>query len=170
MSNQLDHLSTQQLAKKIVFNARQTKTIIALAESCTGGMIAAALTDIPGSSAVFDRGFVTYSNDAKMDMLGVTQACLSENGAVSQETALAMVSGTLAAVSRATLALSVTGVAGPEGGTAQKPVGLVHFACQVRDKPIHHASHIFHGSRSDVRKMSLTTALEMIFNELKYII
>jgi len=159
-------INIRQLAEKLVLKALHTNTVIALAESCTGGMIAAALTDIPGSSAVLDRGFVTYSNDAKMDVLGVSAACLDTHGAVSQNTALEMVAGTLAAAPNATLALSVTGIAGPDGGTAQKPVGLVHFACQSRAKAPLHAAHIFQGSRHEVRENSLKTALKMLFNEL----
>ena len=101
--------------------------MLATAESCTGGLIAAAITDVPGSSAVLDRGFVTYSNDAKRDMLAVELDTLESYGAVSDEVAREMVLGAVAA-SRADVAVSVTGVAGPGGGTAAKPVGLVHLA------------------------------------------
>jgi len=100
---------------------------IATAESCTGGLVAGLLTEIPGSSAVLERGFVTYSNDAKRELLGVPGATLEAHGAVSEATALAMARGALAH-SRAQVAVSVTGVAGPDGGTVEKPVGLVHFA------------------------------------------
>jgi nicotinamide-nucleotide amidase len=101
---------------------------IATAESCTGGLVAALLTEIPGSSAVLERGFVTYSNDAKRELLGVPAATLEAHGAVSEATARAMARGALSH-SRAEVAVSITGVAGPGGGTAEKPVGLVHFAC-----------------------------------------
>ncbi len=101
---------------------------IATAESCTGGLVAALLTEVPGSSAVVERGFVTYSNEAKREMLGVPEATLQAHGAVSEATARAMARGALAH-SRARVAVSVTGVAGPGGGSAEKPVGLVHFAC-----------------------------------------
>jgi len=104
---------------------------IATAESCTGGLVAALLTEIPGSSVVFERGFVTYSNAAKQELLGVPEATLAAHGAVSEETARAMAEGALEA-SRADVAVSVTGIAGPDGGTAAKPVGLVHFACARR--------------------------------------
>ena len=166
MNNNLNNLSTTQLAKKIVSKARKTMTVIALSESCTGGMIAAALTDISGSSYVLDRGFVTYSNSAKIDILGVTKTCLEIQGAVSEHTARAMVNGTLAAAPIANLALSVTGIAGPDGGSTEKPVGLVHFACKRRNNPIRHAMHLFEGTRKDIRNKSLQTALIMIFNEL----
>lgn len=105
--------------------------MLATAESCTGGMVAVALTDIAGSSVVFDRGFVTYSNAAKVEMLGVPEPTLAAHGAVSRETALAMAEGALAR-SDADIAISVTGIAGPDGGTPQKPVGLVWFGLAGR--------------------------------------
>jgi nicotinamide-nucleotide amidase len=106
----------------------------ATAESCTGGLIAGLLTEIPGSSTVLERGFVVYSNAAKQELLGVPDQTLVSHGAVSEQTAVAMAEGALRA-SRAEVAVSVTGVAGPDGGTATKPVGLVHFACARRGKP-----------------------------------
>ncbi len=118
MSDELQQPSIAQLAQNIVEKAQQNNIVIALAESCTGGMIAAALTDVSGSSRVLDRGFVTYSNNAKMDILGVSQAGLREHGAVSEFTACAMTHGTLIAAPEANLALSVTGIAGPGGGSA----------------------------------------------------
>jgi len=166
MTTDLKNLPAIILAEKIVQIGQQTNTVIALTESCTGGMIAAALTDIAGSSAVLDRGFVTYSNAAKIDILGVTQAGLDKHGAVSEHTARAMVQGTLAAAPDANLALSVSGIAGPTGGSPEKPVGLVHFGVQHRDGAQHHAKHIFSGSRDDIRQKSLKTALIMILNEL----
>ncbi len=106
----------------------------ATAESCTGGLIAGLLTEIPGSSDMLERGFVVYSNAAKQELLGVPAETLVNHGAVSGETAVAMAEGALAN-SRAEVAVSVTGIAGPDGGTAGKPVGLVHFACARRGKP-----------------------------------
>ena len=155
-----------QLAQNIVEKAQQNKIVIALAESCTGGMIAAALTDVSGSSRVLDRGFVTYSNNAKMDILGVSQAGLRAHGAVSEFTACAMTHGTLIAAPEANLALSVTGIAGPGGGSAEKPVGLVHFSCQRRDAPLRHAAHIFPGNRGQIRQQAVKTALMMIGDAL----
>ena len=138
-----------------------------LAESCTGGMIAAALTNIAGSSAVLDRGLVTYSNQAKQDLLGVSDNILASYGAVSAETAIAMTTGALLKTPAARLAASVTGIAGPGGGSQDKPVGLVHFSCQWRGKPAVHDHHIFTGDRDSVRKKSLRKLLTMIYNELK---
>ena len=165
------HQDITQLAENIIDKARQKTVMIALAESCTGGMIAAALTDISGSSAALDRGFVTYSNQAKIDILRVSNATLEQYGAVSEQTARAMVDGTLIAAPMAGLALSVTGIAGPGGGGPggggqDKPVGLVHFACQRRDAPQTHAMHIFSGDRHMVRQQAVRTALMMIANAL----
>ena len=155
-----------QLAENIINKARQKTVMIALAESCTGGMIAAALTDISGSSAILDRGFVTYSNQAKIDVLGVSSATLEKYGAVSEQTARAMVDGTLMAAPVAGLVLSVTGIAGPGGGSPDKPVGLVHFACQQRNAPQTHAMQIFSGDRYMVRQQAVHTALIMIRDAL----
>ena len=161
-----DHQDIMQLAQNIIEKAQQKTIIIALAESCTGGMVATALTNISGSSAVLDRGFVTYSNQAKIDILGVSNATLTQHGAVSEQTARAMVDGTLIAAPMAGLALSVTGIAGPGGGSPDKPIGLVHFACQRRDAPQTHAMHIFSGDRHMVRQQAVHTALMMIGDAL----
>lgn len=115
---------------------------LATAESCTGGLIAASITAVPGASVVLDRGFVTYSNDAKVEMLGVPAELIERRGAVSQEVALAMVDGALKH-SRADIALAVTGIAGPDGGSADKPVGLVHIAAARRNGPRLHEEHRF---------------------------
>ena len=161
-----DHQNIAQLAQHIIEKAQYKTVMIALAESCTGGMIAAALTDISGSSAVLDRGFVTYSNQAKIDILGVSNATLEQYGAVSEQTARAMVDGTLIAAPMAGLVLSVTGIAGPGGGSQEKPVGLVHFAYQHRNAPQIHAMHIFSGNRHMVRQQAVLTALMMIGDAL----
>jgi nicotinamide-nucleotide amidase len=121
-------------ATDLIARYRAAGLMAATAESCTGGLIAALLTEIPGSSAVLERGFVVYSNAAKQDLLGVSAETLARYGAVSAETARAMAEGALGA-SRAEVAVSVTGVAGPDGRSAEKPVGLVHFACARRGKP-----------------------------------
>lgn len=117
-------------ARHVVERASALGLVLATAESCTGGLIAALLTEIPGSSAVVDRGFVTYSNQAKAELLGVPLSLIDAHGAVSREVALAMVEGALAG-SSADMAVSVTGIAGPGGGSRDKPVGLVHFGFAV---------------------------------------
>jgi len=135
---------------------------VTTAESCTGGLVAGAITDIPGSSQIFDCGFVTYSNVAKQEMLGVKAATLQAYGAVSRETALEMAAGALARA-KADIAVAVTGVAGPDGGTTEKPVGLVHFACAARDGGVRHVECRFGAlSRGDIRARSVDQALEML--------
>ena len=121
-------------ATDLIARYRAAGLMAATAESCTGGLIAGLLTEIPGSSNVLERGFVVYSNAAKEELLGVPAETLASYGAVSSETAVAMAEGALRA-SRAEVAVSVTGIAGPDGGTATKPVGLVHFACARRGQP-----------------------------------
>lgn len=134
-------------------------TMIATAESCTGGMIIAALTDIAGSSAVVDRGLITYSNEAKMEMLGVSSATLEAHGAVSRETALEMAAGALTH-SRAGLALAVTGIAGPGGGSEEKPVGLVWFGVARAGFPPEAEFRVFEDKgRNFIRRETVRTAL-----------
>jgi nicotinamide-nucleotide amidase len=141
---------------------RRKNLRIATAESCTGGLIAATLTDIAGSSDVLDRGFVTYSNEAKQAMLGVPSDTLVRFGAVSRETAEAMASGALAN-SPANLVVAVTGIAGPGGGTPDKPVGLVHFAAAARGgEAIHRERRFGDIGRSQVRDASVVEALAML--------
>jgi len=135
---------------------------IATAESCTGGLVAGALTDIAGSSDVLERGFVTYSNEAKVEMLGVDEATLAAHGAVSKPTAEAMAIGAIRR-SAADLAVAVTGIAGPGGGSAEKPVGLVHFAAAARDGRHAHRERRFGDiGRGEVRRRSVLVALEML--------
>jgi len=150
------------LASRIVNDFTLRNITIATAESCTGGLIAAALTEISGSSAVVDRGLVTYSNHAKVEMLGVDEKVLETFGAVSRETALQMAAGALRR-SGADLAVAVTGVAGPTGGTAEKPVGLVHIAARRRDgRVIHREMRYGDLGRSGIRLATVRTALEML--------
>ncbi len=130
----------------------------ATAESCTGGLIAGAITDVSGSSGWFERGFVTYSNEAKIELLGVRPETLSRFGAVSEETARAMVAGALER-SRADVAVAVTGVAGPTGGTPEKPVGLVWLAWGVRGAAVEAVSRRFPGNRAAVREATVAMAL-----------
>src|SRR5216684_4002955 len=135
---------------------------IAAAESCTGGLVAATLTEIAGSSDVFERGFVTYSNEAKQAMLAVAPATLASHGAVSRETAEAMAMGALAHAP-VDLAVSITGIAGPGGATAGKPVGLVHFATAARDgRLIHRERRYGDIGRAAVRHASVVEALAML--------
>jgi nicotinamide-nucleotide amidase len=143
-------------------NACESRGIMAVtAESCTGGLIAGALTDVPGSSSVVDRGFVTYSNQAKAEMLGVSTDTLDAHGAVSRETALEMAEGALAR-SRAGIALSVTGIAGPEGGSGEKPVGLVWFGIAREGEPTRAERRLFpNRGRAFIRREAVRTALEL---------
>jgi nicotinamide-nucleotide amidase len=134
---------------------------LATAESCTGGLIAAALTSVAGSSDVVERGFVTYSNEAKTEMLGVPAALIAAHGAVSAEVAAAMAAGALAH-SHADVAVSVTGVAGPGGGTVEKPVGLVWFGRAVRSGAVDAVSHQFAGDRTAVRAASVGVAFDLL--------
>jgi nicotinamide-nucleotide amidase len=149
-------------ATRVLDACRARRLKVASAESCTGGLVAAALTEIPGSSDVFDRGFITYSNAAKQSMLAVAAAILERHGAVSRETAEAMAEGALA-VSKADLAVAVTGIAGPGGGSPDKPVGLVHFAAAARDgERLHREKRYGDVGRSGVRKEAVAEALAML--------
>ena len=150
------------LARSLLDLCRMRKLMIATAESCTGGLVAAALTEIPGSSDVIDRGFVTYSNDAKRSLLGVKATTLANFGAVSKETAQAMAIGALERA-KVDLAVSITGIAGPGGATPGKPVGLVHFAAAGRDGRLIHRECRFGAiGRSTVRQRSVIEALRML--------
>ncbi len=150
------------LATTLLDLCRTRKLLAATAESCTGGLVAGAITDIPGSSDIFDRGFVTYSNEAKQEMLGVAAQTLLKHGAVSAATAVEMAEGALNH-SRADVAVSITGVAGPGGGTVEKPVGLVHFACARRGGRTTRAERRFgHLSREEIRAASVVQALTML--------
>jgi nicotinamide-nucleotide amidase len=155
-------VSTAQSAKILLAVARSRSLKIATAESCTGGLVAGALTEIAGSSDVVDRGFVTYSNEAKHEMLGVPLATLKKFGAVSRQTAEAMARGALT-YSDADLAVSITGIAGPGGATPGKPVGLVHFAAAARGgRVIARAKKFGEIGRRKVRQKSVDEALAML--------
>jgi nicotinamide-nucleotide amidase len=157
-----DLASLTKLAAELIAAAKSKSLKIATAESCTGGLIIGALTEIAGSSAVVDRGFVTYSNEAKTEMLGVPPDLIDRVGAVSAEVAMAMVEGAIA-VSTADVAVAVTGVAGPGGGSPDKPVGLVHFAVMRRGQPARHAEHRFGDvGRSQIRVATVREALAMM--------
>ncbi len=146
--------------------AREGGLMIATAESCTGGLVAAALTSVAGSSLVFERGFVTYSNRAKMEMLGVPGELIEAHGAVSEQVARAMAEGALAH-SRADLSVAITGIAGPTGGTPEKPVGLVHFASAARDGETMAIHFRFADEgRNGVRFQALLTALGLLRQQM----
>ncbi len=150
------------LSRALLDLCRSRKLTIATAESCTGGLVAGALTEIPGSSDVIDRGFVTYSNDAKRKMLGVKATTLESFGAVSKETAIQMAVGALEEAD-VDLAVSITGIAGPGGATPGKPVGLVHFAVAARDGRIVNKECRFGAiGRSAVRQRSVLEALRLL--------
>ncbi|GJL89869.1 MAG: competence damage-inducible protein A [Minwuia thermotolerans] len=146
---------------------RERQLMLATAESCTGGMIAGTLTEVAGSSDVVDRGFVTYSNEAKQDMLGIPPALIREHGAVSEPVAVAMAEGALRN-SRADIAVSVTGVAGPGGGTDTKPVGLVHIACARRGKATVHQRHVFADrGRGWIRQETVAQAFRVVAQQAR---
>ena len=149
-------------AQALLDLCRSKRLKIAAAESCTGGLVAATLTEIAGSSDVFERGFVTYSNEAKQAMLGVPETTLASHGAVSRETAEAMAKGALAHAP-VDLAVSITGIAGPGGATAGKPVGLVHLAAASRRGAlIHHERRYGDIGRAQVRRAAVVDALAML--------
>lgn len=156
------HSENIELARQVIDACRARDIMIATAESCTGGLIATTLTEIPGSSAVFDRGFVTYSNGAKIEMLGLFPITLKQYGAVSKETAMEMAHGALAR-SEAGLSVACTGIAGPDGGTPEKPVGLVHIAAKhYNGTMLHRDMHYGDIGRAAVRFATVKTALEMM--------
>ena len=135
------------------------------AESCTGGWLGQAVTAVAGSSAWYERGFITYSNLSKCEMLGVQQATLDQLGAVSAQTAQEMVMGALNR-SHAQMGVSITGIAGPDGGTAVKPVGMICFAWAIEDGPVRQETRFFKGNRDTIRRLSVVTALQGILRLL----
>jgi len=151
-----------RLAEVVIAEARVRKLRIATAESCTGGLIGGLLTEIPGSSDVFERGFIVYSNRAKQDMLGVPGDLIADMGAVSEAVSRAMAEGAVEN-SNAHIAVAVTGIAGPGGGTRMKPVGLVHVAAARENRSILHEAHRFGDiGRTEVRIRTVEAALEML--------
>lgn len=155
-----------KLAEDVLARARAQGLHIASAESCTGGLIGAALTEIPGSSDVFERGFIVYSNRAKTGLVGVPEDLIDKEGAVSEAVARGMAEGALQR-SAVELAVAVTGIAGPGGGTAEKPVGLVHIAAARMGHATLHESHRFgEVGRSTIRKLSVEVALLLLLRLL----
>jgi nicotinamide-nucleotide amidase len=158
---------TNLLARRVLDACLARKLKIATAESCTGGLIAGALTENAGASEVFERGFVTYSNEAKQELLGVKPELIAAHGAVSDETVEAMALGALER-SRAQIALAISGVAGPTGGTASKPVGTVYFALAQADRPVRLVQKRFSSpegpafTREEIRKLSVIFGLQML--------
>ncbi|MFN2309996.1 MAG: nicotinamide-nucleotide amidohydrolase family protein [Gammaproteobacteria bacterium] len=148
----------QRLAQRLGERLRATGGWLTLAESCTGGWVAKVVTDVPGSSDWFDRGFVTYTNAAKQELLGVPAAVLAGEGAVSEATVAAMARGALAR-SQAQLSCAISGIAGPGGATAAKPVGLVWFAWGTRDGAVRAEQQVFAGDREAVRRQAVARAL-----------
>lgn len=151
-------------AQAVIMEYTRDKRMIVTAESCTGGLIAALLTEIAGSSAVLDRGFITYSNEAKTALLSVSPELIGAHGAVSEEVCRAMLDGALAA-SPADIAVAVTGIAGPGGGTATKPVGLVYLGTLHRGQTATVERHVFPGDRGDVRRATVLRALKRLLDE-----
>jgi nicotinamide-nucleotide amidase len=152
------------LAESVLAACRARGWHLATAESCTGGLVAAALTAIAGASDVVERGFVTYSNGAKIELLGVPAETIAAHGAISAETAAAMARGAVARTP-ADLAVSITGIAGPGGGTPQKPVGLIYLGAARRDGACRVERRVFPGDRTAIRDAAVVLALEMLQSE-----
>lgn len=155
-----------QRAEALVTLYRARGLMLVTAESCTGGLLAALITEIPGSSKVFERGYVSYSNGAKQDNLGVAPSLFEEFGAVSSEVAQAMAEGALAH-SAAGIALAITGIAGPDGGSLEKPVGLVHFGCATASGSRALAKRFGDIGRREIRLAAVATALDLLFDAAK---
>jgi nicotinamide-nucleotide amidase len=152
-------------ARVVLAACAAEEATLALAESCTGGLLTAALTAIPGSSAFVERGFITYSNAAKTELLGVPADLIARVGAVSEEVARAMAAGALAH-SPATFSAAITGIAGPDGGTPAKPVGTVHLAAARRDGRILYEHRLFPGNRDAIRLASALAAMDLLIQQL----
>ena len=168
MMNSMFPLEINSKASSILKVCKQKGITIITAESCTGGLIAGCLTEIPGSSSVIEGGFVTYSNQAKVSMLSVKLEQLDQYGAVSEEVARSMAEGALGS-SKADIAVACTGVAGPGGATNTKPVGLVHLSCALRKHPTLHKRFNFSGERSTIRLATVKAAFELIEAQLNII-
>ena len=159
--------SLKELAKSVVTAAQNKKIKIVTAESCTGGLIGACLTEIPGASDVFDQGFITYSNNSKVILLGVSKKTIIDYDSVSAETALEMAKGALH-VSNADIAVSVTGIAGPDCGTADKPIGIVYLGLALRAKDTSYTlKNNFSGDRTEIRLKTVEAALTALKKEIE---
>jgi nicotinamide-nucleotide amidase len=156
----------EERARRVLEACRRAGVRLALVEASTGGLMAASLTDIPGASAVVERGFIPYSNEAKTELLGVPVELMVAHGAVSEEVARALAEGALAR-SPADIALAETGIAGPSGGSAAKPVGLVHLAVSWRGGTTTCERHVFSGDRATIRRAAATRGLELLLSYLE---
>ena len=156
----------ERVVQKVAAELQERGWRVATAESCTAGWIAKVLTDPAGSTAWFERGFVSYSNESKIEMLDVSEQTIQQHGAVSEETVREMVTGALAR-SHAEVAVAVSGIAGPSGGSDEKPVGLVWFGWQVSGQEPYYEHHILDGDRATVRGKTVLIALEGVFRALK---
>jgi len=161
-----DHTDLNKLSQALGLALQENRALLALAESCTGGLVAASITEIAGSSVWFDRGFVTYSNAAKHDMLGITVETLEEYGAVSEQTAIAMAQGARQH-SQANITGSITGIAGPSGGSADKPVGTVCFAWTDKTGQATSITVHFSGNRQSVRRQAAITLMTNLIKLLQ---
>lgn len=159
-------MQESELVERLSKLLGERKIMLATAESCTGGLLAAAITARPGASAVFDRGFVSYSNEAKTEMLGVSEKTLTSFGAVSAQTAEAMARGAIEH-SRANLAVSITGIAGPDGGSPEKPVGLVFFGYALKGGSAGSIECRFLGEREDIQNAAVSMALSHLLEVLE---
>ena len=153
------------LTNKLISDCRKSDIKVATAESCTGGLIAGCITSVAGSSDVFERGFNTYSNNAKSEMLDVPINVILDNGAVSKATAIAMCEGALR-MAPVQLTVSVTGIAGPNGGTIEKPVGTVHIASAREGRDTVEDVYLFSGNRNDIRMATISRAIEMLMSQI----
>ena len=166
MDSETDDIIVQRLADQLGSALKRGSLLLVSAESCTGGWIAQSVTDVAGSSAWFDRGFVTYSNAAKTEMLGVDPKLIEREGAVSEPVVLAMAAGALQ-FSQARVAVAVSGIAGPTGGTPDKPVGTVWFAWQVWDKKPVARCEVLSGDRREVRRQAVIVSLRGLLDLLE---
>lgn len=152
------------LEEQIVALMRERKLTLAVAESCTGGMLSSRIIDVPGVSDIYKAGFVTYANEAKQNLIGVKEETLRDFGAVSEQTAREMVLGAMKAA-KADMAVATTGIAGPGGGTKEKPVGLVYIACGSVENIVVERC-LFNGTRSEIRQASVAHAIGMLYKEI----
>lgn len=155
----------QELSRKVFDVLKEKGMKLATAESCTGGMLSASITALPGASDVFERGFITYSNESKTELLQVPAKLIAAHGAVSAEVAEAMAEGARKN-SRADIAVSITGIAGPDGGSAEKPVGTVYIGFAEKDGKTENLHNTFKGTREEIRTQSVSAALEMLLKNL----